>query len=365
MTGAEPPAERAAGPPAGLAAERAAGPPAGLAAERAAGPAAGLARFLGEQWGRPVRVSGLDASSTGARRANLAFDAHCDGRPARRLVATIVPTAAIQINPVGAEAAVRSLARAHGVPVPEVVAWSEDPSWVGGPFFLSEWIGGETVPRQVLRLIERRGLGDRVAAQLGVAMARLHRIDPDRAPAGLADPGAGAPAAIALAGVTLAVEGLVEPRPALTYGLGWLEDRRPEAPDRPSIVHSDIRTGNLIVADDGLRAVLDWEGARRRGDPMEDLAWLALRMWRFRNDVLEVGGFARLDALVEAYERAGGSFDRDRYRWWKVLGTLKWALGLAGQAAGHIDGSFRSIVMAASGRRVPEMEWDLLMLVRP
>jgi hypothetical protein len=40
-------------------------------------------------------------------------------------------------------------------------------------------------------------------------------------------------------------------------------------------------------------------------------------------------------------------------------------VGLAGQTAQHLDGRFRSIVMAASGRRVPELEWDLLMLVRP
>jgi aminoglycoside phosphotransferase (APT) family kinase protein len=327
--------------------------------------AGGLADFLALQWGEPVQVSGLNMSSAGARRANVAFDATGRRGPIRRLVATIVPTAAIQINPVDAEAAVRRLARDHGVPVPEVVAWSTDPRWVGGPFFLSERIDGETVPRQVLRLIERLGLGDRVAAQLGTALARLHAIDPADAPANLADPGAGPPASTALAALSAIMAGLLEPRPALTYGLRWLEDQLPDPPPVRSVLHSDIRTGNLIVGDDGLRAVLDWEGARRRGDPMEDLGWLALRMWRFRNDALEVGGFARLEALVDAYEAAGGRFDAERYHWWKVCGTLKWALGLAGQAAGHIDGSFRSIVMAASGRRVPEMEWDLLMLVRP
>lgn len=328
-------------------------------------PAAGLAAFLSERWGEPVEVSGLTASSTGARRANLAFDATRQGGAPRRLVATIVPTAAIQINPVDAEAGVRSLARAHGVPVPEVVEWCGDPSWVGGPFFLSEWVDGETVPRQVLRLIEREGLGERVATQLGTAMARLHAIDPADAPAHLADLGEGAPAAIALEALWGAMDGLLAPRPALTLGMRWLEDRLPPAPSAPSLIHTDIRTGNLIVGADGLRALLDWEGSRRRGDPMEDLAWLALRMWRFRNDALEVGGFARLESLVGAYEAAGGRFDTDRYRWWKVYGTIKWALGLAAQAAGHIDGSFRSIVMAASGRRVPEMEWDLLMLIRP
>ena len=45
--------------------------------------------------------------------------------------------------------------------------------------------------------------------------------------------------------------------------------------------------------------------------------------------------------------------------------TLWWALGMHGQAMAHIDGTFSHIVMAASGRRVPEMEWDLLMLTEP
>lgn len=327
--------------------------------------AAGLAAFLEQEWGRPVKVSGLAASSAGARRSNLAFDAEGDGERARRLVATIVPTAVIQLNGVDAEAAVRSLARGHGVPVPEVVAFSTDDRWVGGPFFLSEHIDGETVPRPVLRLLDDRRLGDLVARQLGDAMARLHAIDPADAPAGLLDLGDGPPAETALAGLEAAARGLLEPRPALTLGLRWLSRRLPAPPERPSLVHTDIRTGNLIVGPDGLRAVLDWEGTRRRGDPMEDLAWLALRMWRFRNDDREVGGFAALGPLVNAYEAAGGRFDAERYRWWKVYGTVKWGLGLAAQAAGHLDGTFRSIVMAASGRRVPEMEWDLLMLTDP
>ena len=42
-----------------------------------------------------------------------------------------------------------------------------------------------------------------------------------------------------------------------------------------------------------------------------------------------------------------------------------WAVGLAGQTMAFLDGRVPSIVMAASGRRVPELEWDLLMLIRP
>ena len=327
--------------------------------------AAGLAGFLGREWGGPVTVSGLAASSAGARRANVAFDAETADGGMRRLVATIVPIAAMQLNRIDAEVEVRTLVRQRGVPVPEVVTFSTNDSWVGGPFFLSERIEGETVPRRVLRLVEERGIGDLVAGQLGNAVGCLHTIDPADVAAELLDLGPGAPAEQALAALEEVMAGLLEPRPALTYGLRWLQERLPAPPAAESVVHTDIRTGNLIVGEDGLRAVLDWEGTRRRGDPMEDLAWLALRVWRFRNDDREIGGFSSLAPFVEAYEAAGGRFHPERYRWWKVYCTLKWGLGLAAQAARHLDGRFRSIVMAASGRRVPEMEWDLLMLINP
>jgi aminoglycoside phosphotransferase (APT) family kinase protein len=327
--------------------------------------ASGLAAFLEQHWGRPVEISGLASSSAGARRSNIAFDAEVEGREPRGLVATIVPTEAIQLNRVDVEAAVRTLARDRGVPVPEVVAFSTDRSWVGGPFFLSERIDGHTVPRAVLRLIDEHAIGDLVAGQLGQALGRLHAIEPGEAPDGLLDLGPGDPAEKALDALESVMDGLLEARPALTWGLRWLRRRLPEPPPAETLIHTDVRTGNLIVGEDGLRAVLDWEGTRRRGDPMEDLAWPALRMWRFHNDEREIGGFAGLEPFVEAYEAAGGRFDPERYRWWKVYGTLKWGLGLAAQAAGHLDGSFRSIVMAASGRRVPEMEWDLLMLTDP
>jgi aminoglycoside phosphotransferase (APT) family kinase protein len=311
-----------------------------------------------------VTVSGLNSSSAGARRGNVLFDAEGGGR-VLRLAATILPTAEIEINPITAEAAVRSLAERHGVRVPHIHAVCTDASFVGGPFFVSDRVDGESVPRRVLRLVHAEGIGDRVAAQLGEALGRLHAIDPALAPPDLIDDPSTNPAEAALAGVDKAVAELPLPRPALAFGLRWLERRLPPPPLRRTIVHTDVRNGNILVSAQGLEAVLDWEGAVRHGDPLQDLAWPALRMWRFKEDGREIGGFAGRDPFVAGYEGAGGAFDAERFHWWKVLGTLRWALGLAGQSAAHLDGRFRSIVMAASGRRVPELEWDLLMLVRP
>lgn len=325
--------------------------------------AAALAAWLGAQEGEPVEVLGLALASAGARRVNALFEA-VRGGEVRRLALTMIPTAAIQLLDVTAEAGVRQLADAAGVPVPHVHHVCADASVLGGPFFVSTAVEGETVPRRVLRLVERTGTGDLVVRQLGEAMARLHAIDPALAPPGVVPLPGGGPVEAALAHVDGLLDALLGPSPTFAYGVRWLERNAPPEPVRTTIVHTDIRNGNVIVGDDGLRAILDWE-TTRLGDPVEDLAWPCQRMWRFREDERTVGGFGDVATLRDAYVAAGGTWDDDRFRWWRVLGTVRWGLSLAGQARAHLDGSFRSIVMAASGRRVPELEYDTLLLLRP
>ena len=323
---------------------------------------AGLAAFLAKEWGAAVEVENLSIASAGARRRNVLFDA-LRGGERTPLVATIIPNAAVQIMPIEVEASHLRFAEAAGMPAPHVHAVCEDASYVGGPFFVTTRVAGETIPRQVLRLVEKEpALGPRLARQCGEALAKLHAADPAGAHPRITGAGSD-PIEAALRSVEALVRALLQPSPAFTLALRTLERERPAPPARLSVVHGDFRNGNLIVGPDGLRAALDWEICHV-GDPLEDLGWLCQRMWRFRNDALEVGGFGARADLAAGYEAAGGRFDAARFHWWKAMGTLRWGLGLAGQAKAHLDGSVPSIVMAASGRRVAELEWDVLMLLR-
>ena len=323
--------------------------------------AAGLAEYLGEELGRSVEISILGEASAGARRRNVLFDA-VDGSARLELVASITPSAAILLMPTETEASALRVAEEFRVPVPHVHWVCSDERFVGGPFFISTRVAGETVPRRVLRLVERERIGARLAGQLGRAFASLHAIPLARAPAGLGPRDARTAVERALDAMREQLDSLWQPAPALALGLRWLERRAKGVSARLSIGHGDLRNGNIIVDATGLRAVLDWEGAHL-GDPSEDLAWICLRTWRFGADALEVGGFAQRSALLDAYVEAGGRVDSDSFHWWKVLGTLRWGIGLARQAIGHLDGSVPSIVMAASGRRVAELEFDLLALL--
>ncbi len=239
-----------------------------------------------------------------------------------------------------------------------------DPAYVGGPFFVTSQIAGETVGRQILRLVAANpGLGATVARDIGASFAKLHAVDPNLAPPALERPPQGHTAVDAALGhVRALMDLLIQPSPVFELTYAWLDTHRPVS-NRVAVVHRDCRNGNIIVGADGLRAILDWEVAHV-GDPMEDLAWMCVRMWRFRNDELEVGGFATRGDLRAGYEGAGGAWDDGAFFWWKLYSTLRWGLGLAGQGRAHIDGTFRSIVMAGSGRRVGELEYDCLMLLQ-
>jgi aminoglycoside phosphotransferase (APT) family kinase protein len=106
--------------------------------------------------------------------------------------------------------------------------------------------------------------------------------------------------------------------------------------------------------------VLDWELAHL-GDPAEDLGWLCVKSWRFGVVDKLVGGFGDVPQLLDAYEHASGRrIDEDTLRWWIALGTLKWGVICIAQAFTHLTGGLRSVELATLGRRVAEMEWDLL-----
>ena len=78
-----------------------------------------------------------------------------------------------------------------------------------------------------------------------------------------------------------------------------------------------------------------------------------------------VGGFGDARRAARRLHGRGrrGAVDEDAVRFWVVLGTVKWGVICVGQAFTHLNGIVRSVELATLGRRVAEMEWDLLDLL--
>ena len=298
-----------------------------------------LAEALGARLGG--EVAGLRRLSGGASRETWSFT--LDGAP---LILRRDPPTAPRSTGMLREAALFRAAAAAGVPVPELVDASDDASVLGAAFLLMAHVDGETIPRKILRDPEYAPARPLLARQCGEILARLHAIPTGEVP-GLDEPDQ-------LTQYLDVLDSLGQPHPTFELAFKWLEEHRPGG-GRRGIVHGDFRNGNLIVGPEGVRAVLDWELAHA-GDPMEDLGWLCVKSWRFGVS-LPVGGFGTYDDLIAGY---GGDVDREALRWWEILGTLKWGIMCIMQAVTHTSGAVRSVELAAIGRRVCEVEWDLL-----
>ncbi|MFD0805256.1 phosphotransferase family protein [Nocardioides caeni] len=253
------------------------------------------------------------------------------------------------------EAVLMDVAGRHGVPSPEVIAHGTGPGPLAAGYVLMSYVEGESVPQRILRDPALAGFRDGFADECGRVLARLHAIDPDT----VAE--AELPTDDQLDSWRAVLDAEPEPHPILSHVAAWLERHRP-APVAPRLVHGDFRLGNLLVSPTGTDAVLDWELAHL-GDPVEDLAWLTIRAWRFGAEP-EVGGCGSVDDLVSSYEREGGGLvDPDRLRWWQVMGCFRWGVICLHQVSRHLSGAERSVELAAIGRRVAEAEYDAMLLL--
>jgi aminoglycoside phosphotransferase (APT) family kinase protein len=303
----------------------------------------GLEAELAARLGGDVR--NLTRMLGGASRETWSFT--LDGRP---LVLRRDPDGAPRAGAMRREAALLRAAAAAGVPVPHVVD-ADDASIV------MQHLDGETIARRILRDDEFATARRQLVAQCAHALAHLHqKVGPDDIDGLPEDPD---PVAT-LRGM---LDRFGEPHPALELALLRLDSSRPQS-TRRTVVHGDFRLGNWMVDADGLVGALDWELAHI-GDPVEDLGWMCVRSWRFGSP-LPVAGVGTREDLLTAYAAAGGDrVDPEALRWWELYGTTRWGVICVQQAATHLSGAVRSVELAAIGRRVCEVERDVLELLDP
>lgn len=251
------------------------------------------------------------------------------------------------------EAALVGAAHAAGVKAPAVVAVLADGDGLGDGYVMQR-VAGEVDPGAILAAPPPSLIAD-----LGRELAHIHAL-----------PDAAVPAAVPLLDTAAALAELRArfatyggDRPVIALAIKWCEDHLPPPVAPPVLVHGDYRMGNILVDDDGLAAVLDWELAHR-GDHHEDLAYGCMTVWRFARPDRPAFGVGPVEEFFAAYAAAGGApVDPARFRFWLIYRTLWWALGCLGMGAAwrdHVDRSLERVVVA---RRTAEQELDLLMLL--
>lgn len=161
------------------------------------------------------------------------------------------------------------------VPVPEMLAYGDDPGVIGTPFYLMSFLEG--------RIYKDNRLSDMTPPERAVAyrdvarsMAALHALDP--AAIGLADYGKPGNYFERQVGrwTRQYRDAQTEAIPSMDRVIERLPARIP-ADAAPAIVHGDFRMENIMFApaDPRVLAVLDWE-LSTLGHPLADLGFFCL-----------------------------------------------------------------------------------------
>jgi aminoglycoside phosphotransferase (APT) family kinase protein len=305
-----------------------------------------------------VEISDVAPLSGGAVRRHWRVDGDIAGA-ARSFVlrADGLTKLGVGLNLADEFALLRVLA-GNGIAVPRPVVFCADASVIGAPFHLTEFLPGSADPAALVSA----PANDALAERLGHELAMLHRLRPSHAALSFLGRAPADGAAASLARHRALLDGIDEPRPIAEWAMRWLAQHAP-APLPPVLCHGDFRTGNYLVKEARLVAILDWEFAEW-GDPDFDLAWFCARFWRFGKDRREAGGIATRAALIAGYEAgAGRAVDPARLHYWAVMSALKWLVIALLQRDRFLRGGERNLELGLTGRRAAECEYEMLRLM--
>ncbi len=224
------------------------------------------------------------------------------------------------------------------VPVPVVVAFEPDTTWLGTPFLVMERVQGQPptdIPPYpfggwVAELTDAER--DEMMRRSVEVLVRLHELTPathDLSFLAHGDDGSSVIDQLLASQrryYDWAREG--ERSSLIEATFDWLEARRPATTERV-LNWGDSRVGNMLYRGPEPVAVLDWEMAAL-GPREVDIAWMIF-LHRFFQNMAETYGFTglpeflRRESVVGLYEELSGVSVRD-LDWFEVFAALRFAI---------------------------------------
>lgn len=242
------------------------------------------------------------------------------------------------------------------VPTPRPVLLELDPSVLGAPFLVMEKVPG-ACPSPWSR--SGRGYYE-AAAERGVlpgsftdTLVGLHTLDWRAAGLDfLGVPGPGRDFAqneIAKWCRLIDASG-IEPHPVLIDLIGWLEANAPPT-ERLALVHGAYRTGNLLIEEDRVSAVLDWE-TEVIGDPMYDVAYVLSELNREGTERLS--NLVDRDEFFRRYEAGTGfEIDEELCRYYHLMYAMRSAAFWMSASGLYASGANPDLRLARTAWSIP------------
>lgn len=254
-----------------------------------------------------------------------------------------------------------SLAYANGVKAPKPYWLCTDLNVIGQEFYVMQWVAGSAaahrlVSTDALTTTQRQDL----CFDLGREIALLHQIPYSATTLDFLKKPLGNAAQQRIDEYQTALDRLPQPEPIIELGLQVLRDHLPTTGTRV-LCHCDYRTGNYMVQDGALTAILDWEFTAW-SDIYEDLGWFCARSWRFGHNEHEAGGIGHKSDFFAGYSSVSQhAVDPDLVKYWELMASVRWAIIALEQAQRFIANQEQSIELALTGRMAPEIQLDLML----
>lgn len=138
--------------------------------------------------------------------------------------------------------------------------------------------------------------------------------------------------------------------PVLTDLVCWLEANAPST-NRLALVHGAYRTGNVLIHDDRVSAVLDWE-TQVIGDPMYDVAYVLSDLNREGTELLS--NLVERDDFYRRYEAGTGiEIDHDVCRYYQLLYGMRSAAFWMSASGLFSTGRNRDLRLARTAWSIP------------
>ena len=270
---------------------------------------------------------------------------------------SVVKDKAVMAIPKNMEAKIQKIVKEYGAPVPEIIMEFSEGAEIGEGYVMQS-VGGETIPRKILRDDSYKNIRNKLPYEIGKSLAQIHKTKleklQDLEKISFSE---------SLEKLFMIYESFDQPQPVFDLAFKWLENQK-ILDYEEVLVHGDYRFGNFIISEKKLESIIDWELAHI-GNPMEDLGWLCVRSWRFGNVNKRAAGLGDVDELIAGYEANSEiKIDKSQLDIWQLYGSLKWGIICMVQTFAHLSGAVKSLEKAAIGRRVSETEFDLMNMIK-
>lgn len=288
-----------------------------------------------------ITISPLTRPAAGASNETLMFALAWTNDKKRRTLELVMrlPPAGFQVFPARSYDMARQFQLLSGlnrtnIPAPRACWLEEDTSVIGVPFFIMEkvggWIPSDFPPYHVAGPLYEAGNDVRAHIWWSAvdALATIHSVDWKRAGLDfLGTPGErDGFIEIQIAYYDEVFQQNSEPMPeTLLRARDWLMANS-FTPKRLSLCWGDARLGNMVIRDDRVAAVLDWEMACI-GDPESDLAWFAHIDWstsvgRAASPHPRLGGLPNMAETIAYYENKTSS-KVENFHYYEVFATYR------------------------------------------